>query len=100
MLTKENLEKILQEHHAHFAAKYGVKKLALFGSYALSIPNETSDVDLLVEFDRSIGLRFMDFADELESLLGRKVDLLTEAGLRKIRNREVSAQISQSLGYV
>ena len=100
MLTKETLEQLLQQHQAHFAAKYGLKKLALFGSYALGKPTETSDVDLLVEFDRPIGLRFMEFADELEGVLGQKVDLLTEAGLRKMRSAEVSAEISRSLEYV
>ena len=49
--------------------------------------NEQSDVDLIAEFGASVdgrGLadRYLDFAEEAERLLGRKVDLLTENSIR------------------
>jgi len=61
---------------------YRVAKLDVFGSAATgSFDPERSDVDLIVTFaDESPGLarRFVDFAEALESLLGRRVDLLID----------------------
>jgi predicted nucleotidyltransferase len=65
MLTKETIQQRLRSNQSHFASKYGVRKIGLFGSYANGAPDDQSDVDLLVEFDRPLGLRFMEFADEL-----------------------------------
>jgi predicted nucleotidyltransferase len=60
-------------------SEYGVKRIGLFGSHAKGAPSERSDVDLVVEFARPIGLKFIEFAEYLESLLGKKVDVLTPA---------------------
>ena len=100
MLTKETIEQRLRSNRSYFASKYGVNKIGLFGSYAAGAPEEDSDIDLLVEFDRPLGFGFMEFADELETLLGRKVDVLTLSGLEGIRIRKVAASISQSVEYV
>jgi len=74
---------ILKEHQKDIAEKYGVKSLALFGSVARDEAKMTSDVDLLVEFDRPVGL-FGLFAlqDYLETLLGCPVDLGTPDSLK------------------
>lgn len=61
---------------------YGVEKLDVFGSAATgAFDPERSDIDLIVTFaDESPGLarRFVDFAEALESLFGRRVDLLID----------------------
>jgi len=49
----------------------------VFGSFARGEQEEASDVDILVELERPIGLAFFELWDELENLLGRRVDLLT-----------------------
>lgn len=57
----------------------------LFGSFARGEQTEDSDVDILVEFDRStpIGLfAYVRMLRELEEKLGRKVDLVEEGTLR------------------
>ncbi len=62
-----------------------VVKAWLFGSFARGEETEDSDVDLLVEFDRSlpIGLfAYLRMHRELEEKLGRKVDLVEEGTLR------------------
>lgn len=56
--------------------KYGVRRASLFGSTVKGIATVDSDVDILVEVERSMSL--LDFAGlklELEEVLGRKVDL-------------------------
>lgn len=66
--------------------KYGVQRLELFGSTGTDeFDEETSDIDFVVEFaDRSPGYadRYLDFAEELEELLGRDVDLVTERSIQ------------------
>ncbi len=58
--------------------------MSLFGSVAKNTAKKKSDVDLLVEFDRTIGLfEFARLKIYLEELLGRKVDLVTPEALRK-----------------
>ena len=100
MLTREQAVKLLQERRPYLAVEFGVSKIGLFGSYAQGRPDETSDIDLLLEFERPIGLRFIELVDYLENLLGRKVDVLTPAGIQNIRIERVARSISQSVVYV
>jgi uncharacterized protein len=55
----------------------------LFGSQADGTATEESDVDILVELDYSqhIGLEFIQMIWDLEEIVGKKVDLVTEKGL-------------------
>ncbi len=46
------------------------KSTAVFGSVARDEAGPKSDVDLLVEFERPIGLRFFDLIDRLQEILG------------------------------
>ncbi|HDZ17360.1 MAG TPA: nucleotidyltransferase [archaeon] len=77
-----------------------MKKIGLFGSFAKGDPKEDSDIGLIVEFEKSIGLAFMDLADYLESLFNKKVDILTPEGIRSIRVEKVAQEISMSVVYV
>lgn len=81
-------------------SEYGVKKIGLFGSYARGTPARGSDVDILVEFEKPIGLKFVEFAEYLEELLGTKVDILTPAGIESIRIEKVAGNIMESIVYV
>jgi predicted nucleotidyltransferase len=73
---------ILNTHHAEIQA-YGVKSLSLFGSVARDTAQDTSDVDLLVEFSQPTGLfKFIALQQYLESLLQCKVDLGTPKSLK------------------
>lgn len=61
------------------ARKYGVREIRVFGSVARHLAKAKSDVDLLVDFRGTP--RTSDFRRELERLLGRRVDVVTEARL-------------------
>jgi uncharacterized protein len=67
----------------------GVAALALFGSVARDEARPDSDVDLLVDFGRPVGLfAFLDLKEYLEALLGRRVDLVTRPALKpQLRER-------------
>jgi len=69
--------------HLSELQRLGVKSLALFGSVVRGEAGKTSDVDLLVEFARPVGLfEFIDLKGYLENLLGCQVDLGTPASLK------------------
>ena len=75
---------MLAESKAFLGARYGVTGLALFGSTVRDAAQETSDVDVLVDFngpatsERYFGVQFY-----LEDLLGCPVDLVTVNALRR-----------------
>ena len=73
----EDVQRILAGHKAELMAQ-GVKSLAVFGSVARGEAGPGSDLDLLVEFDRPIGLfHFIHVKDILKELLGGvEVDLV------------------------
>ena len=100
MLTRDKIIHLLQREQTYLASEFGVSKVGLFGSYAKGQPDENSDIDLLVEFDRPIGFQFFDLVDYLETVLGRKVDILTPAGVQNIRIRGVAKSIAEGLLYV
>lgn len=56
--------------------------MAIFGSYSRIEQNENSDLDILVEFNDKIGIRFIDLADEIEKIVGFKVDLVSRKGIK------------------
>jgi predicted nucleotidyltransferase len=71
------------------AAKHGASNVRIFGSVAEGSADEASDVDFLVDMEP--GRSLFDLGGllmDLQNLLGRKVDVVTEAGLRdRIRQR-------------
>jgi predicted nucleotidyltransferase len=64
-------------------SRYRVKKIGLFGSFARGEQKPNSDVDILVEFSQPIGLfKFLELEEYLETLLGLKVDLVSQKALK------------------
>ena len=98
-IKNEAIEKI-RSQYSHLSSEYGVEKIGLFGSVAAGTDNEKSDIDLFIELRRPVGLKFIKLAEYLESILGRKVDLITRDGLENIRVREVAEDIRRTLIYV
>lgn len=73
--------------------RYGVRNIRVFGSFARGESRPDSDVDLLVDYvPGQPGFAFVDFCDQVEELLGRKVDVATESGLHPLIRAKVLAQ--------
>jgi predicted nucleotidyltransferase len=64
------------------ANKYGVLSIGLFGSITRKDFTANSDIDILIDFSRPIGMDFINLADLLEARLQRKVDLITRDGIK------------------
>ena len=95
-MKRDDVLRILGAHRDELREKFGVKSLALFGSAVRSEATGTSDVDLLVEFDRPIGLLHLIATEQhLEDLLGTKVDLvLRRAVLPDLKDRIFSEALN------
>ena len=81
---------------AALCRRFGVQRLEVFGSAARDdFDEEHSDVDLLVDFERPIGLfEFLRLRRTLSSLIGRPVDLVTRAALKpQLRDRILAEAI-------
>ena len=82
---------IMRETLANYFKTQPVLKVWLFGSFARGEDTPASDVDLLVVLDDSkpIGLKFYDMWNDLEKILDRQVDLVTEASLADFARENV-----------
>ena len=85
----------LRAHERELRESFHVRSLALFGSSARGLAGPASDVDLLVEFDRPIGLLHLSaMALRLEGLLERRIDLVLRRALRpELRGRVLAEAV-------
>ncbi|MFV9629836.1 MAG: nucleotidyltransferase family protein [Methanosarcinales archaeon] len=78
------LDKLIEEQPL-LKKEYKVKTIGIFGSYARDEQTETSDIDVLVEFEGPVGFfKFMKLEDHLSEKLGVKVDLVTPDALKPL----------------
>ena len=83
MKKVEQIKKILTSQKDVLKNKYNVKEIGIFGSYVNGNYNKESDVDILVEFSKPIGLiKFIKLEEYLKDLLGIKVDLVLRDGIK------------------
>ena len=100
MLTKNEIIALLRKELPCLKTFFGVKRIGIFGSYSKYVQKEDSDVDLIVEFERPIGLKFFELSEYLEKLIGKKVDILTPCRYQSIRVKEVAENIKKNIVYI
>jgi hypothetical protein len=100
MATFDSTMERIREKYPYLMREYGVRKIGVFGSVARQMDGNDSDIDIVVEFSGPIGLKFVEFAEYLETLFGKKVDILTQEGIENIRIKEVADDIKRSIIYV
>ena len=94
--TTEILER-RRIYKSHSAAKYGVRRLGIFGSVARGEQTEHSDVDICYEGDAPSLLTLERIQSELENLLGSPVDLIR---IRERMNSRLKQRILKESIYV
>lgn len=77
-------------------SRYSVKSLALFGSAARDKMRKKSDIDILVQFNKTTWANYIGLKFYLEDLLGREVDLVTPKALKPA----TKPSIEKDLQYV
>lgn len=94
MKSLQDIRNTLSVNKQGLFDKYGLKVLAIFGSYARNQQNDNSDIDILVEFEKPVGIEFIDLAQDLESILNEKVDLVSKNGLKPKYFQSISNELS------
>lgn len=90
MMSHAELLKEKREEIVRIAARHGARNVRVFGSAACGEAKEDSDIDFLVDFEP--GRSLLDHAAltvDLQDLLGRKADVVTEAGLYWLLRRRI-----------
>lgn len=74
---------IIKSHANDIKTRFSVRRIGIFGSFARGEEKASSDIDILVEFEKPTFKNFMNLSFYLEDLLGREVDLVTVKGLHQ-----------------
>jgi len=95
MMTKQNILQKLRTNKAKLS-KLGIRQVGLFGSYIRNEQNETSDIDLLVDFEpgKETFDNYMEVYDLIESLFkNQKVELVTKNGLSQYIGPKILSEV-------
>jgi len=102
--SREAILRTIKKESPYLKWRFGVERIALYGSFAKGEIHPESDIDLLVSLSKPLGFTFIQLADYLEEKLGRKVDLITlstlEAGFADPRRVHIARDIQESIIYV
>lgn len=80
----DTVKNILSDLKPELVKRYPIASIGLFGSIVRDDFNEeTSDIDIIVDFSDRIGIEFVTLGDELEEKLQRKVDLVSRGGIKQ-----------------
>ena len=82
MITLASVKETLRELKPELHEKYGVSSIVLSGSIVRDDFTPASDINVVVDFDRPIGIEFVDLAEYLEKKLNRPVDLASLHGIK------------------
>lgn len=81
-MTKETVIKILKQCKPAMQKKYGLTKLALFGSFSRNEQTSKSDIDLLVDFDKAPGLNYFDLLYDFDRLFNNEVQVISKKAIK------------------
>ncbi|OGU16658.1 MAG: hypothetical protein A2X61_16250 [Ignavibacteria bacterium GWB2_35_12] len=95
MLKIQELKNIINAQKSNLIRNYGIKEIAIFGSYIRNENTEISDLDILVDFKQQPSLlKFINMKNYLTDLLGIKVDLVMKSAIKPaLKNDIVSSSI-------
>ena len=97
-LTKHEILDTIRKHR-DILLKYKVREIGLFGSFVRGEQEDKSDIDLVVDFEEPSIENFMGLSSFLENLFGKKVEILTPAGVESIRINHIKEEIKRSIVY-
>ncbi len=88
--------RILKEHEKELKKRYRIKEIGIFGSYVREEAKESSDVDILVEFEPDAKISLLDFVElenYLSDILGIKVDLVEKSALKPRIGKQILTEV-------
>lgn len=94
MRTLEQLKQVLQNQVKQIRQEYGIAELGIFGSYVTGECTESSDLDILVDFHKTVDLlTFVHLKNALSELLGLQVDLVMKKALKPGIGKRILEQV-------
>jgi len=89
----ESLMRVLRVHLPDLRQRYGVREMRVFGSCTRGEDSDRSDVDIVVDFERTPSLlTFVDLENELAAMLGARVDLVMRDSLKPAIGERILAE--------
>jgi hypothetical protein len=93
-LKKQEIINLIKASKPEITERFGVREVGLFGSYASGQEQASSDIDILVSFNRDVDLfEFIDLREYLEAKLQSKVDLVMASALKPTIGRRILAEV-------
>jgi len=93
MTDLNTIKQILTQLKPELTTKYHVSSIGLFGSVVRDDFNSSSDVDIIVDFSKPIGIEFIDLADFIEKKLKKNIDLVSKNGVKQKYYRTIESEI-------
>ena len=88
------IQEILRQKKPILRERFKVKEIGIFGSFARGEEKDTSDLDILVELERPVGLiKFVGLQNYLSDELGEKVDLVTKSALKPRIKKNILSEV-------
>ncbi len=97
MLTKEEILEYLKVYKASKKEQYAIKRLGIFGSYARNEASEDSDIDIVVDFEKSTMFGLVAIKEDIEAYFNKHVDIVQ---IRERMNGLLKKRIQKDSIYV
>lgn len=93
MSNLDTIKSILIQLKPELIEKYSISSIGLFGSIVRNDFTDKSDIDIIVDFSKPIGVEFIDLADLIEKKLQKRVDLVSKNGVKPKYFNEIKSEI-------
>ena len=94
MKRLEEIQEILRQKKPILRERFKVEEIGIFGSFVRGEEKDTSDLDILVELERPVGLiKFVGLQNYLSDELGEKVDLVTKSALKPRIKKNILSEV-------
>lgn len=87
------IKEILKQLKPELAQRFHVQTIGLFGSIVWDDFSADSDIDIIVDFNRPVGIEFIDLADYVEQQLQSKIDLVSKKGIKDKYYKAIEREI-------
>ena len=88
-----SIKNALAQLKPELVQRFFVNSIGLFGSIVRDDFNASSDIDIIVDFSKPVGIEFIDLANFIESKLKKKVDLVSKNGVKEKYFHQIEPEI-------
>lgn len=93
MTQLSEIKQALEQLKPELSRRFHVQSLGLFGSVVRDDFTPSSDIDIIVVFNKTVGIEFIDLADYIERRLQKKIDLVSREGVKEKYFKAIEREI-------